>query len=224
MTSTVGDSRTCDAARDGLVAADVADRHRAGDDLAAVQVDRAQAAAGRAIVGGVLVPEEDDDDLAGVDRREQRARRVAGRGVVGEAGLRGLGHRGGRGGLAPAWPLAGLAGDRLGGLGGGLGGRGAAWRPKACGGGGGRAADGVGRGLAARGGGVRGVDGAVRLGHALARPVTPGGVAAGSTSAAGLGRSTRNHTTAKTSATIRTMRKGRLILSTPSLSAARADS
>ena len=76
------------AARDGLVAADVVDRHRAGDDLAAVQVDRAQAAAGRAIVGGVLVPEEDDDDLAGVDRREQRARRVAGRGVVGEAGWR----------------------------------------------------------------------------------------------------------------------------------------
>ena len=62
------------------------------------------------------------------------------------------------------------------------------------------------------------------LATSLARPVTPGGVAAGSTSAAGLGRSTRNHTTAKTSATIRTMRKGRLILSTPSLSAAMADS
>ena len=62
------------------------------------------------------------------------------------------------------------------------------------------------------------------LATSLARPVTPGGVAAGSPPVTGLGRSTRNHTTAKTSATMRTMRKGRLILSTPSLSAAKADS
>jgi hypothetical protein len=63
------------------------------------------------------------------------------------------------------------------------------------------------------------------LAASLARPATPGAVGvAGSVPSTGLGRRTRNHTTANSSATIRRTRKGRLILSTPSLSAGRADS
>jgi hypothetical protein len=52
------------------------------------------------------------------------------------------------------------------------------------------------------------------LAVALSSPATPGAVETTGASLAGLGRSTRNHATRKTSATIRRMRKGRLILST----------
>jgi hypothetical protein len=174
-----------------------------------VQVDRAQAAAGRAIVGGVLVPEEDDDDLSGVDGGQQGPRRIAGRGVVGEAGL-------GR-----AWParaagvaaLAGFAGLAVAVVAVVAEGLVVDEPPTALAAASRRAAAALEASTAL-----------FALATSLARPVTPGGVTAGSPPVTGLGRSTRNHTTAKTSATMRTMRKGRLILSTSPLSAAKADS
>ena len=140
MTSTVGDSRTC-AARDGLVATDVLQRHGAGDDLAVAGRWRAWPGGWRGR-RGVLVPEEDDGDLAGVDGGEQRAP---------------TGRRGGVGGEAAGDRLGGAAGlPRRAGAAAGLASwsRGRAWRPwwpwlalRARGGrlgGGGRVADRVG--------------------------------------------------------------------------------
>ena len=176
-------------------------------DVTEVGAGRARPASGGTDKGRGMAPARARDDLAGVDGGEQRL----------ATGRRARRRRRGRASRAwrawrrarPGWPARAL-GRRLGG--------------------GGRAADRVGRGLLARRRGVRGGDGLLRLGlgggqAGDARRGRDGrrGRTAGSASP-GLGRRTTNHTTAKARKTTRRMRKGRLILSTPSLSAERAGS